>query len=203
MGEAKSHLSSHLGWPSSCQPVSGFPTLHALSRTHFPSFPPECVPTPVCALSLSLGEWCWLTPCSGDKFWRNSEGSGKYPGVGNSHRSSILAWKIPWKEEPGHLQAVGSQRVKHDWACTHRHRHLCLCLQSLEWEPNKALRIICGFCYFWKKIQINHFKLKYISYTQKFSFEHYILVIAYLYSCVAIITIWSRRFYILSPYKDT
>ena len=40
-----------------------------------------------------------------------------------------------------------------------------------------------------KKNQINHFKLRYISYTQKFSFEHYILVIAYLYSCVAIITI--------------
>ena len=25
--------------------------------------------------------------------------------------SSILAWKIPWKEEPGRLQSVGSQRV--------------------------------------------------------------------------------------------
>ena len=31
-------------------------------------FPPERVPTPMCALSLSLGEWWWLTPCSGDKF---------------------------------------------------------------------------------------------------------------------------------------
>lgn len=30
--------------------------------------PPERVPTPMCALSLSLGEWWWLTPCSGDKF---------------------------------------------------------------------------------------------------------------------------------------
>ena len=28
--------------------------------------------------------------------------------------SSILAWKIPWTEEPGELQSVGSQRVKHD-----------------------------------------------------------------------------------------
>ena len=42
---------------------------------------------------------------------------------------------------------------------------------------------------FLKKNQVNHFKLRYISYTKKFSFEHYILVIAYLYSCVAIITI--------------
>ena len=27
--------------------------------------------------------------------------------------SSILAWKIPWTEEPGGLQSVGSQRVGH------------------------------------------------------------------------------------------
>ena len=30
--------------------------------------------------------------------------------------SSTLAWKIPWTEESGRLQAVGSQRVRHDWA---------------------------------------------------------------------------------------
>ena len=28
--------------------------------------------------------------------------------------SSILAWKIPWTEEPGRLQFMGSQRVRHD-----------------------------------------------------------------------------------------
>ena len=28
--------------------------------------------------------------------------------------SSILAWRIPWTEEPGGLQSVGSQRVRHD-----------------------------------------------------------------------------------------
>ena len=30
--------------------------------------------------------------------------------------SSILAWKIPWMEEPGGLQSTGSLRVRHDWA---------------------------------------------------------------------------------------
>ena len=30
--------------------------------------------------------------------------------------SSTLAWKIPWMEEPGGLQSVGSRRVGHDWA---------------------------------------------------------------------------------------
>ena len=28
--------------------------------------------------------------------------------------SSTLAWKIPWTEEPGRLQSIGSQRVGHD-----------------------------------------------------------------------------------------
>ena len=30
--------------------------------------------------------------------------------------SSTLAWKIPWTEEPGRLQSIGSRRVRHDWA---------------------------------------------------------------------------------------
>ena len=30
--------------------------------------------------------------------------------------SSTLAWKIPWTEEPGGLQSMGSRRVGHDWA---------------------------------------------------------------------------------------
>ena len=36
-------------------------------------------------------------------------------GEGNGN-SSTLAWKIPWTEEPGRLQSMGSRRVKHDWA---------------------------------------------------------------------------------------
>ena len=55
--------------------------------------------------------------------------------------STTLAWKIPWTEEPGGLQSMGSQRVRHDWVtsfhftsmagkednwvcvCTHTHTH--------------------------------------------------------------------------------
>ena len=33
--------------------------------------------------------------------------------------SSIFAWRIPWTEEPGRLQAMGLQKVEHDWAHTH------------------------------------------------------------------------------------
>ena len=31
--------------------------------------------------------------------------------------SSIIAWRIPWTEEPGRLQSMGSQRVGHDQGC--------------------------------------------------------------------------------------
>ena len=43
-------------------------------------------------------------------------GSGRSPGGGNGNHSSILAWEIPWTEEPGGLQSVGSQGVEHDLA---------------------------------------------------------------------------------------
>ena len=33
---------------------------------------------------------------------------------GKAIHSSILAWRIPWTEEPGQLQSMGSQRVVHD-----------------------------------------------------------------------------------------
>ena len=38
---------------------------------------------------------------------------------GMATHSSILAWRIPWTEEPGGLQSMGSQRVGHDWATRH------------------------------------------------------------------------------------
>ena len=41
-------------------------------------------------------------------------GLGRSPGEGNGYHSSILAWGIPWKEEPGRLQPMGSQRVRHN-----------------------------------------------------------------------------------------
>ena len=36
-------------------------------------------------------------------------GLGKFPGGGHDNPSSILAWRIPWKEESGGLQSMGSQ----------------------------------------------------------------------------------------------
>ena len=33
--------------------------------------------------------------------------SGRFPGEGNGNHPSILAWRIPWTEEPGGLQSTG------------------------------------------------------------------------------------------------
>ena len=49
--------------------------------------------------------------------------------------SSTLAWKIPWMEEPGRLQSMGSQRVRHDWATS-----LSLHFQSREKKKCQSLK---------------------------------------------------------------
>ena len=46
--------------------------------------------------------------------WVQPVGEEDPPEKEKTTHSSILAWKIPWKEEPGRLQCLGSQRVGHD-----------------------------------------------------------------------------------------
>ena len=41
-------------------------------------------------------------------------GQGNSLEEGMATHSSILAWRIPWTEEPGGLQSIGLQRVRHD-----------------------------------------------------------------------------------------
>ena len=51
---------------------------------------------------------------------RDPRDTGSVPGSGRSleegmaTRPSILAWRIPWTEEPGGIQSMGSQRARHD-----------------------------------------------------------------------------------------
>ena len=46
-------------------------------------------------------------------------GWGRSPGERNGNLLSILAWQITQTEEPGRLQSMESQRIRHDWACMH------------------------------------------------------------------------------------
>ena len=48
---------------------------------------------------------------------------------GMTTHSSVLAGRIPWTEEPGRLQSMGSQRVRHDWATR---RGICTSFHGYE-----------------------------------------------------------------------
>ena len=68
--------------------------------------------------------------------------------------SSILAWRIPWVEEPGGLQPMGLQRVGHDWVTHTRNAYYCqwfarqLCVGSeniwLHGSPASSFRTHCS-----------------------------------------------------------
>ena len=47
--------------------------------------------------------------------WVQSLGREDPPEEKMETHSSIIAWRIPWTEDPGGLQSMGSQRVRHDW----------------------------------------------------------------------------------------
>ena len=46
----------------------------------------------------------------------STPGSGRSPGEGNSNPLQYSYWKIPWTEEPGGLQSMGSQRAEYNWS---------------------------------------------------------------------------------------
>ena len=48
------------------------------------------------------------------EIWVRSLGQEDLLEKGIATHSSILAWRIPWTEEPGELQSMGLQRVRHD-----------------------------------------------------------------------------------------
>ena len=75
---------------------------------------------------------------------------------GMAPHSSILAWRIPWTEEPGGLQSIGSHRVRHDGsdlACKHTgssHVEGSLCglfKESLHWKGWEEMAVSL-----WKKL---------------------------------------------------
>ena len=60
---------------------------------------------------------------------------------GMATRPSILAWRIPWTEEPGGLQSTGSQRIRHDLV-SKQHQQMMygkLCLEILSYFISEVL----------------------------------------------------------------
>ena len=52
---------------------------------------------------------------------------------GMATHSSILAWEIPWMEEPGRVKSLGSQTVGHDWAVNTYRKSLSIPALDEQW----------------------------------------------------------------------
>ena len=64
--------------------------------------------------------------------------------------SSIIAWRIPWTEQPGRLQSTGSQRVGHAWAhignvCVHTYIDTCVCICVYKYIHRHVYVCMCVY----------------------------------------------------------
>ena len=104
-------------------------------------------------MSLPLKTPSHLPPTPTPLGYHRAPALGSLPHIANSHwlsmlhmvtcsfqmekamapHSSTLAWKIPWTEEPGGLQSMGSRRVGHDWVTS---LSLFTCMHwRRKWQP--------------------------------------------------------------------
>ena len=78
---------------------------------------------------LTMGLSWWLSSkdlpaTAGDSI--SIPGWGRFPGGGHGNLLQYSCLGIPWTEEPGGLQSMGSQRVRHDLAIEHEHTQLTI-----------------------------------------------------------------------------
>ena len=85
-----------LHWPQNSLPVYIIPNTWKCIYSHIYIF----YKIDACILVLKF-IWLWITHLTEKAM---------------APHSSTLAWKIPWMEEPGRLQSMGSRKVGHDWA---------------------------------------------------------------------------------------
>ena len=85
---------------------------------------------------------------------------------GMATHSSILAWRIPWTEEPGELlqESMGSQRVEHDWATNP--------FTLLLFFPLWSFQLFYYFLFIWIA-SLNHFLRVHLLVTHSFSFSYF------------------------------
>ena len=80
--------------------------------------------------------------------WGPSLGRGDPQEKGTATLSSILAWRIPWTEEPGGLQSIGSQRVKHDWVTKRTHTAPTVLFKVLYCKIKNVFIFVFAFMYY-------------------------------------------------------
>ena len=97
---------------------------------------------------------------------------------GMATHSGILAWRIPWTEEPGRLQSIQSQRVRHDWAAFTFD-------PAINWDPN-SLRS-WGL---WGKVSTSHINL-HLSYEEMTQIWQWLVLLGILCSLETVQLCWN------------
>ena len=87
---------------------------------YFPVFDGHAAnwPTPVLIRASLVAQMVKNLPVM-QETWVQSLGWEDLLKEGMATHSSVFAWRIPWTEEPGGLQSMGSQRLGHDWVTKH------------------------------------------------------------------------------------
>ena len=75
--------------------------------------------------------------------WVWSLGQEDSPEKEMATHSRILAWRIPWTEEPGGLQSMRSQRVRHDWVTKQQQ---CMWMHVYVWDSVTESMCVCVCC---------------------------------------------------------
>ena len=83
--------------------------------------------------------------------WVQSLGREDSLEKGMATHSSILAWRIPWTEEPGRLQSMESQRIRHDWATNTRTYTKFKNRQSLSIMIEIRIEVTSGKVFGWEE----------------------------------------------------
>ena len=81
------------------------------------------------------------------EMWVRSLGQEDPLEKGMATHSHSIAWRIPWKEEPGGLQSIRSQRVVHDWSnIAHMHKSRIYVYNQFLPSTTKVLKyqVICN-----------------------------------------------------------
>ena len=109
--------------------------------------------------------------------------------------SSTLAWRIPWREQPGRLQSMGSQRDGHDWATSLTQgapvlvTHIFTIAVSFPWSFDHYIGSLFVSCLY--------FKICFVQY--KYWYSSFLFIfIQYFFSIPSLpvpmcVYIWSRR----------
>ena len=85
------------------------------SQTTLLLYPLFYIPALMFFIELSLMAQMVKNPPAGQETWIQSPGRKDALEKEMATHSSILAWEIPWTEEPGRLHSMGLQRVRHNW----------------------------------------------------------------------------------------